>query len=329
MSSTTLTTPVVSASGAPSERTAGHVHAGPDAIAAAYTHCAEVVRTRARNFYHGLRLTPEPRRSAIYSIYAWMREGDDAVDADVPAAERRAALERFRESTERLLQGKLVAESEESSPTWLALAATLAAYPVESQILRDMIAGLEEDLVDTAYRTDDDLARYCYRVAGTAGLACVAIWGYRRDVTNAQAQRGHELSLRLGQAFQRTNILRDFAEDFDASPRRVYVPLEAFERHGIMPQQLREWGEPARCAALVSEQSRIARDYYGAGSELESMIDQSCRPTLWAMTRIYSSILAIIESDPSRIVSGKRIRLSGTRKIGIALRAAASARLAR
>ncbi len=325
LNSPTLTTPLAS----PRQRAcdAPVLDASPDSIAGAYAHCAHVVRTRARNFYHGLKLTPEPRRSAIYSIYAWMRMGDDAVDADAPVAERRVALERFRDATERLLHGRL--PGDEPSPVWLALAVTLAAYPVDSRILRDMLAGLEEDLDQAAYRTDDDLARYCYRVAGTAGLACMSIWGYREDLPDAEVVRGRALAERLGQAFQRTNILRDFAEDFDAAPRRVYLPQEAFDRHGVTPAQLRDWAEPARCAVLVSEQARIARQHYAAGAELESMVDPACRPTLWAMTRIYSSLLAIIEADPSRIVRGGRVRLAGTRKVGIALRAAAAARLAR
>ena len=51
-------------------------------IARGYDACGRIVRSRARNFWYGLRLTPEPRRSALYAIYAWMREADDIADED-------------------------------------------------------------------------------------------------------------------------------------------------------------------------------------------------------------------------------------------------------
>ncbi|MFO0083767.1 MAG: squalene/phytoene synthase family protein, partial [Phycisphaerales bacterium] len=68
-------------------------------LAASYAGCVDVVRTRARNFYYGLKLTPEPRRSAVYAIYAWMREADDRVDAHADPVVQRRELDAFRELT--------------------------------------------------------------------------------------------------------------------------------------------------------------------------------------------------------------------------------------
>src|ERR1051326_6472230 len=50
------------------------------ALDASFRYCHAVTRRRARNFYYGLKLTPEPRRSAGYAIYAFMRACDDLVD---------------------------------------------------------------------------------------------------------------------------------------------------------------------------------------------------------------------------------------------------------
>ncbi|MBC7833791.1 MAG: squalene/phytoene synthase family protein, partial [Phycisphaerales bacterium] len=63
-------------------------------IADSYEHCRAVVRERARNFYYGLRLTPDPKRSAIYAIYAWSRAADDGADDAAPVATRRERLAR-------------------------------------------------------------------------------------------------------------------------------------------------------------------------------------------------------------------------------------------
>jgi phytoene synthase len=296
----------------------------PRLLADAYAHCARVVQSRARNFYHGLRLTPEPRRSAIYSIYAWMRAADDCADAPEPADVRSRRLDQFAQRTARILEGQLPHQTDE--PYWLALAATVASYPIDPVIFFDMLAGLRDDLHADAQHTDDDLSRYCYRVAGTAGLACVWIWGLK---PGADPARASALALRRGQAFQRTNILRDLAQDYDDAPSRVYIPRDALVRHGLSPADLRAWARPEACAALVLEQAAIADEHYRASAELEAMIDAACAPTLWAMTRIYSGLLDIIRADPARVAGPRRIRLSGAVKAGIALRAAVMARVGR
>jgi phytoene synthase len=300
--------------------------AGIDAsrLAEAYAHCAEIARTRARNFYYGLRLTPEPRRSAIYSIYAWMRAADDVADGPDSPADRHERLRVFGARTRRITGGELPNESDDL--LWLALAATTRRFPIDPAIFDDMLLGLNEDLDHPGYATDAELSMYCYRVAGTAGLACVWIWGLKPGIDPAHAR---DLALRRGQAFQRTNILRDFAQDFDESPSRVYLPQDAFDRHGLTSDDVRHWRTPDRCEAFIREQARIARDHYTASAELQSLIDPACSPTLWAMTRIYSGLLEIIEQDPARIAGAKRIRLSGAKKAGIALSGAVMARVGR
>ena len=181
-----------------------------------------------------------------------------------------------------------------------------------------MLDGLDDDLETVAYQDDEQLHRYCYRVAGTAGLACLWIWGLREGADPEQAR---ELALRRGKAFQRTNILRDFAQDYDATPSRVYIPADAFSRRGLTPAAVRAWERHDDCAALVLEQAAMTREHYKASDALESLIDPECSPTLWAMTRIYSGLLELIEREPQRIASDRRIRLTGTKKASIARRA--------
>ncbi|CAN5780269.1 presqualene diphosphate synthase HpnD [soil metagenome] len=281
-------------------------------VQAAFASCAEVVRQRARNFYYGLRLTPEPRRSAVYSIYAWMRFGDDQVDEPTSPAQKHAALARFAALTERVLAGELP----DGEPFWAAFAATLRSYPIEHAHIRAMLAGLEADIEHGGYATIEDLESYCYHVASTVGLVCVAIWGFRAGVTLAQVREAGDLALRRGKAFQLTNILRDFAEDFDQG--RVYLPTAALAEHGLTPPMLRRWERPEQCAALVRSLARRARAHYDASAPLDELIDAPCRSTLYAMTRIYTGLLEVIEAEPARVVGTRRIRLTSRAKAFIA-----------
>ena len=49
---------------------------GP-ALAASRAYCRDLTKREARNFYYGLKLLPEEKRAAMYSLYAYMRLVDD------------------------------------------------------------------------------------------------------------------------------------------------------------------------------------------------------------------------------------------------------------
>ncbi|RMH30074.1 MAG: phytoene/squalene synthase family protein [Planctomycetota bacterium] len=285
----------------------------------AYARCRAVARARARNFYYGLRLTPEPKRSGVYAMYAWMRAGDDLVDDAGDARAKRDALDRFATATEQALSGVRPAEPAPGAPEmWAAFSDTVARFGVAREDLEAMLAGLAEDLDHTGYATMGDLRRYCGRVASSVGRVCVTIWGVR---DGADLDRARALADRRGVAFQLTNILRDYAEDFDEG--RVYLPAEAFERRGVTPGELRRWADPGACAALALDIARVARAEFEASAPLDGLIDPTCAPTSWAMTRIYSGLLAKIEARPERIAGRARVRLPSVRKASIAVRAVA------
>ncbi len=292
--------------------------------------CRAITRREARNFYYGLALTPEPRRSAVFSIYAWMRAADDVVDRPAPVETRRADLEAFAARTRAALDGGGEAEQNEATPNgqshelfWPAFAWTIARFGIDRAHLDDMLAGLREDLDHAGYATRSELDRYCYRVASTVGQVCVAIWGLR---AGADAESARGLAIDRGRAFQLTNILRDIAQDFDDLPRRVYIPQELLEKHGLTAIALRRWSDAPACTALVRELAGDARALYERSSPLESLIDPACAPALWGMTRIYRGLLDLIEADPAAVVGTKRLRLSSTRKGLIALSAMVRAR---
>lgn len=301
-------------------------------LAGAFAACADIVRERARNFYYGLRLTPEPKRSAIYAVYAWMRAADDQVDEAGSLEEKRTRLEEFRQTTERMIRGEHLGHHQDD-PAWIAFRHTVQSYDISAAELRHMIDGQARDIEieaaqaghierpDPMMATRDELRAYCDCVASSVGRVCVRIWGLRSGANWTQAL---ELAGQRGLAFQLTNILRDYAEDYDEG--RVYLPAVDFSRHAQTPANLRRWNPEGPSRAMVSDIAAWARKCYDTSAPLDDLIDPACLPALWAMTRIYSGLLSIIEKDPQRIVGARRIRLSSAHKAAIALRAAFMAR---
>ncbi len=283
----------------------------------ALRHCRDLTRARARNFYHGLKLLPEPRRSALYAVYAWMRVADDIADdvANDPDAAR-TQIARYREETRRAFAGR----ADGGDPILVALRETAARYPIAVEHFDAMLDGQLDDLDGRAYHTFADLRQYCKRVAASVGLVCIEVWGYDDD-------RAPALAVDRGIAFQLTNILRDFVED--AAMGRVYLPAEDFARHGLTPTSLRGWADPRRCRSFLEQQIERAESYYARSAALDAMIDAACLPTLWAMTEIYHGLLERMKSDPMQLVCGPRVRLTAINKGAIALRARLRSRGAR
>lgn len=275
----------------------------------ALEHCRLVTRSQARNFYHGLKLTPEPKRSALYAIYAWMRKADDLVDhATESNASLRAKVERFRVATDAALDGNPV----DGDPVWISLHDVVRRFDLDRKHFLSMIDGQYEDLGTKRYETFDQLRRYCNRVASTVGLICISIWGYEGD-------RVEQLAIDRGLAFQLTNIIRDIREDFGMG--RVYLPMEDFERHELTCEQLLAWDPPEACRRMILSQIERAESYYTKSEPLDACIDASCAPALWAMTAIYRGTLDKIRHDPETIGSDARVSLSSLQKGAIVLQA--------
>ena len=293
--------------------------------AAALLYCREVTRRRARNFYYGLKLLPEPQRSALYAIYAWMRRADDLVDAAGEGGKTaETKLVDFGRKTVDAVGGAAAgttsARTAMRDPVLVGLHEVARRFPLDVELFRAMLEGQLDDLAGRSYRTFADLREYCERVASSVGLVCISIWGY-------EGEEAPTLAVERGIAFQLTNILRDVNQDLDSG--RVYLPREDFERHGITPETLRAWADPVRCRSFLLEQIDRAEDFYRRSEPLDDMITPACRPTLWTMTRIYHGLLRQMRADPARIIRGRRVRLGALNKGTIVIRARLRARSAR
>ena len=185
-----------------------------------------------------------------------------------------------------------------------ALADTIARFQIPTRYFHDLILGAEMDLDIASYATFDRLSEYCYRVAGTVGLTCLHVFGFRDP-------RAPDLAERLGLAFQLTNIIRDFPKDLEMG--RVYLPQEDLARFGLRAEDLRGPLTPALSELLGFEADRAWR-YYKEGVPLIRVVDGDSHATLWALVRTYSGLLARIEERGFDVFSS-RISLSSTEKI--------------
>lgn len=55
----------------------------------AQTYCTTLTKKSGSNFYYSFLFLPKARREAMYTVYAFCKEVDNAVDEPLPAASRR------------------------------------------------------------------------------------------------------------------------------------------------------------------------------------------------------------------------------------------------
>ena len=295
--------------------------------AESYAYCHHLTRIRARNFYYGLKLTPEPKRSALYAIYAWMRAADDLADADSDLDARKDRLEAFWRLTTTALDShpdgsgydliRMVEDSPLSQDTlhatmWPAVQKTAFDYQIPTANLGAILEGQLLDQEKNHYDSFDQLRDYCYKVAGVVGLVCVRIWGCDED------ESIRKLAVSRGIAFQLTNILRDLAEDAHRS--RIYLPSDELQQFSYDPADLRQGKVNEAFDELMAFQIDRARSFYVESDNLEQSLDPSCRPASWTLMRVYRNLLEKIARNPRRVLS-HRVHLSGLAKASIAMKA--------
>ncbi len=296
-------------------------------VAASLAFCERVARTQAGNFYHGMKLTPQPKRAAIYTVYAFMRACDDLIDeSEADATEqRRKSIEIFRGRMDEAIAlarddgaggGDADAVLDPTEPSvWPAFVHVMRNYPINPADLHAMLDGQRADLITHRYDTFEQLRGYCYNVASTVGLVCIAVWG---TTPEAEASHARQLAAQRGLALQLTNILRDLRED--AQRGRVYLPAEDLARFGVTPEQLAAGKPSAAFDQLMAFQIERARGCYSASADLDALVTPNCRPTSWAIMRIYEKLLDKIARDPRQVLQ-RRVSLTLPTKAGVALRA--------
>jgi phytoene synthase len=268
-----------------------------------YAYCRRVARTRARNFYYSFVLLSREQRNAMCAIYAFMRYCDDL--SDEPGANR-AVIEQWRVALDEALAGRCGAH-----PMLPAFHDTVTHYRIPPRYFHEMVDGVASDLEPRSFETFEQLYRYCYQVASTAGLTTIHILGF--DSADALP-----LAEKCGIAFQLTNILRDIRED--AQRGRIYLPVEDLARFRVTEDDIRAGLRTPEFIDLMDFEAGRARQYYKEAQPLLGLVDRRSRASLAALISIYSRLLDRIERSNYDVFT-RRISLPAWEKSVIVVKA--------
>lgn len=267
-------------------------------------YCARIVRRSRSNFSASFRCLDRDQRRAMRALYAFCRLIDDIVDsAKYGAEETQREVARWRAHV-----GALGGEFPPTHPLLRELTWAVRQFGLAPHYLQDLVDGCTRDIVPVPIATEQDLLDYCYGVAGTVGLLCLAIFRVEED---GQTRRA---ALILAQAFQLTNIIRDLHEDLAIG--RIYLPLSDWSQCGLDPTKPDLLHNPTYQDAwrqLLQMEIRRAESWYQQAWE---DFPRTAFPKLRAaqiMSSYYHAILHRIAADPLQVLHSK-VRLPWWRK---------------
>jgi phytoene synthase len=233
--------------------------------------CREWIRHHSKSFYLSSLLLPARVRQGSWALYAFCRRADDAVDEHSDGQRR---VDGLRRRLDAVYEGRAP-----DDPIDRAFSLVVERHQIPRALPEALLAGMEMDAQGAVYRSDDDLLRYCFRVASTVGLMMTRIMGCSDELAYTRAAD-------LGVAMQLTNIARDVGEDFGRG--RVYLPHQLCEEVGLDPRSLGQSSAPQREA--VKRLLARAETHYRAADAGVPLLPRGCRFAIRSSRLIYSAI---------------------------------------
>ena len=271
--------------------------------------CRDLTREYANTFYLASLLFDGQRRSAVWALYAVCRLGDNFVDeAEFGTVdERRARLETWWQAIQAAYAGEA-----STDPVWAGLAWTVRYFSVPIEAFAELYAGfrmdLEMDTVSTPFATQNELELYCRRVAGVVGLLMAPVCGYEGGEETLRR------AVRLGQAMQLTNILRDVGEDLERG--RVYLPVEVLEKYNLSIESLPQGIAQPSYRRLMQDLVALARCWYAEAEDGIASLHLPARLSIAVAARGYAGILDALERNNYDNIT-RRAFVSHPRKLAL------------
>ena len=247
-------------------------------------HAKDSIAKGSRSFALASRLFDRETRERAWLLYAWCRKCDDLADGQ----DHGHGMSVIDDAADRLsyLTGMTEAAwngTETGEPAFDGFGVVARECRIPRRYADDLIAGFALDAEEWRPRSEADLYRYCYHVAGAVGCMMAILMGVDPE-DEAVLDRATDLGL----AFQLANIARDIAED--AAADRCYLPMEWLAEFDVPPG--RHMAPPFR-PALTTMAKRLcdASERYEASARVGAQaLPKRSRWAVLAAAGIYGDI---------------------------------------
>ncbi|TAK72505.1 MAG: squalene synthase HpnC [Betaproteobacteria bacterium] len=200
-------------------------------------------------------LLPASLRHPVSVIYRFARSADDFADeGDLPAAERLAQLDVYRQELRQLEAG-----AAPQRPLFAELGQIVNQYRLPLQLFHALLDAFAQDVVKGRYTDFSDLMDYCRRSADPVGRLLLHLFG-------AATEENLKLSDAICSGLQLINFWQDVGIDWRKN--RIYLPQDEMRRYGVSEHQIAAGDISSQWKTLMRFQVERARALIKSGAPL-------------------------------------------------------------
>ena len=272
-------------------------------------HARYSIARGSTSFALASRLFDLETRERAWLLYAWCRRCDDIADGQ----DHGGAMSKVGDPGERLahitdLTARALDGEETGDPAFDGLGIVARECAIPHKYIYDLIEGFALDAIGWHPRSEKDLLRYCYHVAGSVGCMMAVVMGIAPD-----DEETLDRAADLGKAFQLANIARDISEDDAAG--RCYIPDDWLAEADIPPgEQMRPFYR-SRLADISWWLADMAQDYEASARIGARKLPFRARWAVLAAAGIYGDIAREVAAR-GQAAWDHRVVISKGRKLG-------------
>jgi len=255
-----------------------------------------VTKSYSTSFSIAVSFLDEEVQKAIYSIYGFVRFADEIVDS-FDQYNKEVLLEKFeRDYYEAYDCGISL------NPILNSFQAIVKRYQIPIELIEAFLKSMKADLYKTKYNSKSEIEEYIYGSADVVGLMCLKVFADRDDTLYESLKLPAK---KLGSAFQKVNFLRDLRSDIEFLDRQYFPEMGkgSFDDHMKIE--------------IINE---IEKDFLAARIGIKNLPENSSLAVLIAFY-YYKRLLKKIKHTPASKLMATRIRISGTRKMVLLVKA--------
>lgn len=281
------------------------------------------IRQRWTSYYRASLFLPHTIREEVILLYAFVRIGDNIVDApmgDNPSTtnqQKRETLTQFHTIAMDIFRNKRTLKwvgtwsntiiSWEWNTVIQGMHALIHKKEIPLIYIEDFFEAMYADITQKRYTTYQDLLHYMKWSALAIGRIMNIIIGVQNNHTNAM-EEANAYGDKLAEAMQYTNMLRDVLEDYRVYGR-IYLTQDRLASFGLSHESvisLCDWTmsptDPSR-QKYMTEQVNLTRDIYAQSYHGIKLLEPSCQKAIFLSAKLYQAILDKIVANKYDVFS--------------------------
>ncbi len=253
----------------------------------------ETTQKYSTSFSLGIKALHKSIQPSIYAIYGYVRFADEIVDS-FHEHNKTILLKRFIEQTYEALDERI-----SLNPILQSFQTSVHAYNIDRNLIDQFLHSMEMDLQPIKYNPDL-YKEYIVGSAEVVGLMCLKVF---TEGNEDAYQKLKPYAMKLGSAFQKVNFLRDIKDDYQVLGRTYFPNININNFNNLVKADIEQQIEAEFKEALIGIK----------------MLPSASRFAVYLAYQYYFSLFLKIKKQAAPNLLKKRIRISNSKKMSLAL----------